>query len=151
GSYDYRITTTFDNPSRHTGTDQAYTVCPIDYFAPGPKAAMEAILGRFDGGYHRTTAPLCGPYNQDIAGTARGFWYYPGAPNIPEDPHLALILNNVYAPQQTISYGTSLPGQSPNFYTFIPTSAGLVNRDFAQVSADGNIYCYDTFYDPVGQ
>jgi len=60
--------------------EQYYTVCPIDYFTPGPKAAMEALLGRFDGGFRRTTPPICGQYNQDVAGSARGFWYHPGSP-----------------------------------------------------------------------
>jgi len=151
GTYDYRITPlAFVAPSRQY-TDRPYTVCPIDYFSSGPKAAMEAKLGRFDGGQLRTALPLCGEINFDIGGTARGQWYRIGSPDIPEDPHLALIVNNVYAPQQTISYGTSLPNAAANFYTFVPNSAGLVNRDFSQVTSDGQIYCYDTFFDPIGQ
>ncbi len=151
GSYDYRITPlSFISPSRHY-SDRAYTVCPIDYFTEGPKASMEALLGRFDGGYRRVVAPVCGQINFDLAGTARGHWYHVGSADSPEDPHLALIVNNVYAPQQTLSYGTSLPNASANFYTFIPASSGQVNRDMAQVTADGQIYCYESFFDPLGQ
>jgi len=152
GALDYRYTPIpFANPARHINTDQYYTVCPIDYFTSGPKAAMEAKLGRFDGGRQRTTAPVCGEYNQDVAGTARGFWYFPGAPNVPEDPHLALIFNNDYAPWENISVGTSLPNHGPAFFIFVPTHGGLVNREFSEVTPDNNIYCYDTFYDPIGQ
>jgi len=152
GSYDYRISPPdFAAPARHTHSDQYYTVCPIDYFMPGPKAAMEALLGRFDGGYHRSVAPVCGQYNHDVAGTARGFWYHPGSPNVPEDPHLGLMINNVYAPQETISIGTSLPNQTPVFYTYVPNNSGFVDRALNQVTPDGHIYCYDTFYDPIGQ
>ena len=152
GSYDFRYTPSpFAAPARHTNSQQYYTVCPIDYFTPGPKSAMEAMLGRFDGGHARTMAPLCGQYNQDVPDTARGFWYFPGAPNVPEDPHLALIFNNDYAPWETISVGTSLPNHTPAFFTFIPTHSGLVDREFSDITADGHVYCYDTFYDPVGQ
>ncbi len=152
GAIDYRYTPApFANPSRHAGTDQYYTVCPIDYFTPGPKAAMEALLGRFDGGYRRVTPPLCGQYNQDVVGAAKGFWYHPGYPNVPEDPHLALIDNNAYAPLQTISVGNSLPNGGGQWYIFIAASSGQMNRDFSQVTADGHIYCYDTFYDPLDQ
>jgi hypothetical protein len=151
GTYDFRITPlAFASPARHYAT-QAYTVCPVDYFAPGPKAAMEAKLGRADGGYPRTVAPVCGAIQFDLPGTARGDWYHVGSPDSPEDPHLALIPNNVYADRQELSIGTSLTGQSPSFYIFIPTHAGQVDRDFAEVTADGTIYCYDAFYDPIGQ
>ncbi len=152
GTYDYRIPApSFAAPARHAQTDSFYTVCPLDYFTAGPKAAMEALVGRFDGGYHRTVAPICGQYNHDVAGSARGFWYHPGSPNVPEDPHLSLIIDNVYAPKETISIGTSLPNQTSVFYTFIPSNSGLVDRELSQVVSDGNIYCYDTFYDPLGQ
>src|SRR5207249_2719878 len=60
--------------------------------------------------------------------------------------------NNVYAPQQTISVGNSLPNGGGIWYIFTPVSgAGQVDREFSEVTADGNIYCYDTFYDPIGQ
>ncbi|MFM8507992.1 MAG: hypothetical protein ACKOBR_09955, partial [Actinomycetota bacterium] len=32
----------------------------------------------------------------------------------------------------------------PGRYTFTPTNDGLVNREFSQVTPDGNVYCYDT-------
>src|SRR4029077_8126855 len=108
-------------------------------------------LGRFDGGYFRTTPPLCGTIEAGVANTAKGNWYHPGSPNNPEDPHLSLIDNNVYAPQQTISVGNSLPNGGSIWYIFSPVSAGFVDRDFSQVISDGNIYCYDSFYDPIGQ
>ena len=150
GTYDYRNTPlAFISPSRRMG-DTPYTVCPIDYFNSGLKASMEALLGRFDGGFPRVTQPVCGQIMYDIAGTAKGDWYFPGAPGEPEDPHLALIDNNVSAPQQTISIGDSLPNQAQSIFTFNPNSAGFVNRDFAQVN-DNAIYCYDTFFDPIGQ
>ncbi len=150
GSYDYRIPPLpFIMPARHTA-DQLYAVCPVDYFTDGPKAAMQALLGRFDGGHPRVTPPICGKTMFDIAGTAKGDWYHPGSPDIPEDPHLSLIDNNASAPQQTISLGNSLLNQLPGIWTFNPASGGLINRDFSQVT-EGAVYCYDSYFDPVGQ
>ncbi|HVO32435.1 MAG TPA: hypothetical protein VMU17_00885, partial [Elusimicrobiota bacterium] len=150
GSYDNRVTLYYVSPQRR-GVYQLNTVCPVDYFTSSLKSAMQAKLGRFDGGHRRVTPPLCGTIEADVADTAKGYWYHPGSPDNPEDPHLSLIDNNVYAPQQTISVGNSLPNGGGVWYIFTPNNAGLVDRNFSQVTADGNIYCYDTFYDPIGQ
>lgn len=155
GTLDFGMSDTLTTPIPYVspnrrGPYQLYTVCPIDYFTAGPKATMEAKLGRFDGGYRRVTAPICGTINQDVANTAKGYWYHPGSPDSPEDPHLALIDNNVYAPKQTISVGNALTGGSI-WYIVATGSSGFVNRDFSQVTSDGNIYCYDAFFDPLDQ
>ncbi len=152
GAIDTRITPIpYVSPSRRS-TYQLYTVCPVDYFTPALKSTMEAKLGRFDGGYMRVTAPICGTIDEDVANTAKGYWYKPGSPDSPEDPHLSLINNNVYAPQQTISVGNSLPNSSGYWAIFTANSgAGQVNREFSEVTADGNTYCYDSFFDPIGQ
>lgn len=151
GSYDQRRTPiAFISPSRHYST-QKYTVCPLDYFESSLKTTLESHLGRWDGAVQRTEAPLCGSILHDISGTAAGDWYKIGSPDSPEDPHLALIHDNVYTQREDISIGTSVPGISPIFYPFDPITTGTHNRDFSQVTADGNVYCYDSFYDPIGQ
>ncbi len=150
GGSDNRTSIFYVSPARR-GIYQMNTICPIDYFSPALKTTMQAKLGRFDGGYPRVTSPICGTIAADVANTAKGYWYHPGSPDNPEDPHLSLIDNNVYAPQQTISVGNSLPNGGGLWYIFTTASSGLHNRDFSQVTADGNIYCYDTFFDPVGQ
>ena len=55
---------------------------------------MQAKLGRFDGGYMRTTPPICGTIEQ-VCGRQRqsGIGTHPGSPDNPEDPHLSLIDN----------------------------------------------------------
>lgn len=151
GSYDYRQTPLpFANLPRHYN-DQPFTVCPIDYYVPSMKATLEPHFGRYDGGYARTALPLCGEINYDVRGTAMGDWYHIGSPDSPEDPHLSLIKDNVYNPRQDISVGTSVSGVGPIFFPFDPLTSGTHNRDFSQVTADGQVYCYDTFFDPVGQ
>jgi len=149
GTYDYRVSRPLLVPTRRGG-DTLHTVCPVDYFSTQPRQQMESLMGRFDGGFQRTVGPVCGEIVFDVAGSARGLWWKPGAPDNPEDPHLALVPNNVDPTMQNISCGTSVAGMS-GAYAFIPTSAGRVNRDFAQVTPDGNVYCYDSFYDPIGQ
>src|SRR4029077_6280412 len=109
-------------------------------------------LGRFDGGYFRTTPPLCGTIEAGVANTAKGYWYHPGSPDNPEDPHLSLIDNNVYAPQQTISVGNSLPSGGGMWYIFTPVSgAGAHNRVLREVITYNNVYCSDPFFDPLDQ
>jgi len=132
------------NPSRH---DLNRGFCVVNYFSPSLKAAYTAILGVNNGSTFipRTIQPICGTIMQDIPGTAQGDWYFPGAPNLPEDPHLALIHSNVDPSTGTISCGTSVPGLVGG-HDFIPktTADGTrINYDFSLVS-DNQIYCYDT-------
>jgi hypothetical protein len=149
GANDYRIQPLdFVSPQRSVGI-QAYTTCPIDYFDAGPKAQMEARLGRFDGLVLRTQPPLCGGIMFDVRNTAAGRWYKPGAPDSPEDPHLALVPDNVNPAFEKISSGTSVP-QMTGFYLFSAAHSGRVNRSFSEITADGQVYCIDSFYDPVG-
>jgi hypothetical protein len=149
GAYDSRDTGPVANPARYPSYDhRRHTVCPLDYFDPSDAASYAAHLGAFDGSVQRTIAPLCGTIFQDAAGTAQGVWYKPGAPPIPEDPHLALVHDNVNPTLGVFSSGTSVAGIVDRTYPFTPTSSGLVNRDFDQVTADGNLYCYDGF--PTG-
>jgi hypothetical protein len=150
GSYDFRRTPiAFISPSRHY-PNRLFTVCPVDYFVPAMKSTLEPHFGLWDGSYQRVTAPVCGEINFDQAGTAFGLWYKIGSPDQPEDPHLALIKDNVFNPRQSISNGTSVPGLTSMFYPFNPLSSGTYNRDFAQVTSDGLVYCYDSFFDPAG-
>lgn len=135
-----------------------YTVCPLDYFTPGPKASLDALLGETDGGgtiTRRTAPPLCGTIAQDKVGTVQGNWFpLPGEVR-PEDPsnpfqqdtYLALIHDFVDTAQPVFSvdHALSASGLGPDGYSFAPTSSGLVNRDFGSVTADGHVYCYQSF------
>jgi hypothetical protein len=151
GSADSRVTLSYVSPNRR-GPYQLHTVCPMDYFTPALKAQMEARTGLFDGAFQRVNPPICGTIAQDVANSAKGYWYHPGSPDNPEDPHLSLIDNNVFAPKQTISVGNSLPNGGGMWTIFDPVSGPgqFVDRQFSEVTSDGNIYCYDTFIDPLG-
>lgn len=115
---------------------------PLEFFDAASRSQLEPKLGRFDGKVKRTIPPLYGENMQDIVTTAMGNWYKQGAPRTPEDNHMALVKDNIDPTKQAISAGNSLPGLPSGVYYFNPETSGFTNRNFAEVKADGNIYCY---------
>jgi len=121
----------------------AYTACPLDAFELSVKADLEARLGNYDGTVLRTAAPLCGTIAQDVAGTVQGNWVPEGFVGLyPEDTHMALVHDNVDPTIGAFSMGPPLPGVGSTVYRFTPTHAGLDNREFSEVTSDGQVYCY---------
>ena len=59
---------------------------------------------------------------------------------------MALVNSNLNPEKQAFSMGTS--GDSKGFksgvYLFTPKNSGNINRDFAEVKPDDNVYCYET-------
>jgi hypothetical protein len=139
----------FVNPGRSYGSDHSFgqnnTICPLDYFVVSVGDALRARLGR--GAERRTIAPICGSVMQDVVNTAQGRWYFDNS--VQEDPHLALAHENVDPRLGVISSGTSIPSLTAGARIFTPVSTGRVpgrvNTDFSAVTADGFIYCYETF------
>ncbi len=132
----------YANPNRWY-EDQKHIVCAIDYFTPEIKSAMQAKLGGWDG-TKRKIQPVCGEIEQDEAGTAQGVWFVEGtAQTYPEDPHLALVHDNIDPAKGVFSAGTSISGLPSGTYYFSPVGSGFVNRDFKDVIADGNFYCFE--------
>ncbi|HVO31609.1 MAG TPA: hypothetical protein VMV18_12770 [bacterium] len=148
GAFDSRITPlvwadptlTRQSPD---GFDDFHVVCPVDYFAAGPKAALEARIGSFDGSTPRTVPPICGTVDQDVVGTAQGRWFVPGTTSLsPEDPHLALVHDNVDPTFGTFSAGTTTSAFNGTFH-FTPATTGNVNLDFNLVTPAAGMVCYD--------
>jgi hypothetical protein len=117
-----------------------HTVCPLDYFTPAVKASLEALLG--DGSRQRTAPPVCGSIMLDVPNTAKGRWF--NGPFAEEDPHLALVDDNVDPSLGAISMGTSSKSIARGVYRFAHDApAGTrINDDFSALSADGKVYCY---------
>lgn len=149
GAYDSRVSALgFADPDRwsssSTGFDKLHVVCPVDYFSSAVKAELEAGLGAYDGAVQRTVEPLCGELMQDIAGTAQGIWFVSGTgDDFSEDAQLALVHDNVDPLQPVFSVGNSITGLDYGVYEFTPESSGLVDRDFGDITNDGNIYCFE--------
>jgi hypothetical protein len=139
---------TFANPARwpssSDGFDSYHDVAASDYYAEPVKSQVAAMLGAYDGSVHRTIAPLGGTIAVDIAGTAMGHWYNPTQPVNPETPHLAIAPDNVNPNMIGFSVGLSLPVWGLGLQEFTPVNSGAVNRNPGQVTADGNIYCYES-------
>jgi hypothetical protein len=139
---------TFANPARwpmNNDLFDSYHVVPAsDYFAEPVKSQVSAMLSTYDGSVHRTVPPLGGTIGVDVPGTAMGHWFNPTQPSNPETPHLAIAPDNVTPSMIGFSVGQSQPGFTLGLVEFSPTNSGTVNRNPAQLSADGNIYCYES-------
>lgn len=140
----------FANPARWR-EEYFYNVCPANYFIAEIKNEM---MGRFSGygrNEKRTIEPVCGTIEADAKGTAKGHWFSRDhVQNSQEDKNMALVNDNKNPLQQAFSMGTS--GESKGYRSgvnfFMPKNSGNVNRDFAEVRADGNVYCYETTSSP---
>lgn len=149
GTVDQRVTLGFLSPEKRV--NDVHTVCIASYMDAIARSAVEALLGDHLGDYHRTTEPVCGGIMYDVAGTASGHWYFPGASTGQDDPHMALAPNNINPAFLTFSVGTSVASLPTGTYSFAPAAdpASLVNRPFAAV-VPGSVYCYEALGRLVG-
>lgn len=141
GAYDLRTEPLdYANPSRWQKWQQ-HIVCPLDYFSIEIKNRLKAKLGE---GVLRTVEPICGEIEQDVPGTAQGVWFVRGAKSYAR-PELSLIHDFIDPSIGAFAFGlaTEKSGLVPNVLHFNPKNSGLVNRDFKDITSDGNVYCYD--------
>ena len=92
----------------------------------------------------RTGEPICGSINQNVSGTVQGDWFgaeYEKTFSI-NSKDLALIHSNSDPTIGRFSIGGNFV-PSPGIDEFIPLHSGTYNREFSEVTADGNVYCYD--------
>jgi len=156
GAMDARVPElAYANPARHytnpNGFDQFHVVCPIDYFEAGIREQLMGMFGDWGGDVRRTIEPICGEVMQDISGTAQGKWYLRAAIEpFPEDPHIALVHDNVDPSRAVFSVGTSVQGLDSGLYMFHPLDVGITNLDFSLVTPGETVYCYDDFINRFG-
>ena len=139
----------FANPSRH---DLHRGLCPLSYWAPNVLPATNYTSGYNLGAtvFPRNAPPTCGTIMQDVPGTAQGDWYFPGAANLDETVHLALVHDIVFTSSAVFSVGTAMTNfggilQGKQYFVPKTTADGTrIDYDFNLVN-DGQIYCYDTF------
>ncbi|MCL5970021.1 MAG: hypothetical protein M1450_00765 [Patescibacteria group bacterium] len=136
----------FANPGRWVGNfDKKHMVCPYDYFTPDLRSKFLSQMADYDDpSLKRTTEPLCGEYMQDIPGTAQGVWFKVGADSREEDAQITLGHHNVLTQKGFFSIGTmSTETIEVGGYPFDPRPLGIVNRDFKDIKANGQIYCFE--------
>ncbi len=155
GLYDYsRDAQAMANPARwEAGRDSyLYTRCPIDYYTTDIKQTLAATFGDWGDDPEiqpRTIEPVCGTIAQDVPGTAAGIWFLATETDTPtrEDPHLALVHDNIDPTLGTHSIGTSLAelGIPSGVYYYQPTHSGAYNREISEVTPGQTVYCYDGY------
>lgn len=141
GLYDYnKPDLGFANPARYY-EETNHTVCFADYYIPELKDKYYAKFGSLTQNQDFIPVsgePKCGKVMYDVVGTAAGDWFKNKIERnyITDNNALVLIHDNF----QTELAKFSLANVTS--FTFSPTHSGVINREFSEVTADGNIYCY---------
>ena len=134
----------YANSARWPATrPQAFTVAASDYYTEPARSAVQARLGNYNGTMLRTVAPLGGEIAYDVAGTLRGAWINAAMTSVSESAHMAIVPDPIDPSIQSISMGMSQPNFAAGLYQYTPLPGGYVNRDPAQVTPDGHIYCFE--------
>lgn len=136
GMIDLRKKLDFIRPERYPERTQ-HISCAFDYYGKIMKEQFYDLIEREDG--------TCGHIMQDVPNTLKGNWFHESAPaeNVVEwDVYLAFVNHYEVPSIQVVSIAGIFT--EPSLYEFIPKQSGLVNREFSQVTADGNIYCYQS-------
>ncbi len=147
GAYDSRTAAlVFANESRYDSNEQ-HIACPLNYLSQSIQDSLYLRVGLF--GIIRTQPPVCGQPDQDVTGTAQGNWFPPGGLQAytDEGPVIALIHDNLLPNEElfSIGYSANITGVSGGAtWYFSPQPSGTVNRDFGNVTAIGQTYCYDS-------
>ncbi|MCP6719824.1 MAG: hypothetical protein KJI72_00660 [Patescibacteria group bacterium] len=141
GTYDYRTRLNYANPLRYgipyfieRGEVKGWSVvCPIElYDDPLRQQLYDKVTGGID--------PKCGEVMQDIKGTLQGNWFI-GEVEGDWENSIAFVHDNSNPSKIIISIDGGFTG--PGKYEFVPKNTGFFNRKFSDVTADGNIYCYE--------
>jgi hypothetical protein len=135
----------FANNARYSDELRHY-VSAVDYFEGAAKTAMQSKLTSFEGTVARKAEPLGGIYNHDVKGTAQGAWFKPASNAMSSDDNfLGLVKDYIDPAQDLISVSTGVASLPRGLYAFQPETSGRINRKFAELTADGQTYCYDRF------
>jgi len=137
--------------------------CYIDLYSGDLKKSIENKFGDYNmqskngvngaEGYTatftpRTQEPKCGEIIQTIPGTIQGDWFY-GSPSIKDNGEnlesegktLSFLHKNTNPSYAIISIGGNF--MKTGAMEFVPNHSGFINREPSEVTADGNVYCYN--------
>ncbi|GAG79770.1 unnamed protein product, partial [marine sediment metagenome] len=106
---------------------------------------LKTILHAAIGGWIPVDPPgYCGKIDFDVLNTAQGIWQKEvWSGDSVEEFGLALVYSNFNASKGAFSIADA--GNSTwdkSVYHFSPSDSGLLNRNFSQVTNDGNVYYY---------
>ena len=150
---DSRVSDGYINPSRYGKSGVAGVLCPWDFFEDSIKTQLYAKIG-LNSVTLTTENPKCGSVAVDRAGTAAGRWTpasNPGNAADPADGKFLVLAPDVYKPETRIAYSTRITGITPSsgnegmvYPRFTVQSTGRINITPSAITANGQIYCYDT-------
>jgi len=127
------------NPERWSKSWYLHAVDPLSYYEINP--AFEQLLRLVNREISEGEEPPYGSVLQDIPGTAQGCWFLKEvAETYPEDPHLALVYDNVDPRLAILSIGNSILNLPAGTYEYLPQLNGLLNPAFKDITPDGNTY-----------
>lgn len=127
------------NPNRQYNLK---ATCAINYYPEDLRAKLSLFLG--GGNRQRTIEPVCGEIFQDKPGTLQGNWYSGAADrNTPADWNtlMAMVHDPIDPRHGIVSIGGVI--SEPGTFYYQPRHSGFLNREPSEVTADGNIYCYE--------
>ena len=144
GTHDYRKPLPYVNPGRYSYPNDRdlqrgsalYIVCPLDLYEGEMKSQLYDKL-------RRTVNPRCGEMMQDVPGTLQGAWFSAADATYgyKDEAQLGFLHAAIDPSEALISIGGTFT--EVGLWRFAAKSSGLINREFSQVTLDGNIYCYD--------
>lgn len=142
GVYDERIQPLPFVAAKYFTAQNLHAVCGLQYYADGP--AKTSLLRTVKNTQKAANGlPDCGTNMWDKPGSARGTWVLPDTPtngSVPDAQGLSVIPLNNDPSQGVIDWGGTI---APADQIHFPIAAsGLINRDTADVKADGQVYCF---------
>ena len=142
GVYDRRyVPDMMANPGRWAQVRYQRAVCPLSLYEKGPE--LDRLIALVQRDKVESEEMPCGSVLQDIPGTSQGIWFLSGTKETyPEDPHLALVRSNIHPGQAVFSVGNSVLNLNSGTYEFLPENSGRLNRDFPDITPDGQIYAF---------
>jgi len=133
------------NPERWSGIRYQHAVCPMSLYEKGP--VLDQLMALVQRDKIEGEELPCGSVLQDIPGTAQGCWFLSGlGETYPEDPHLALVRSNIRPGNAVLSVGNSVLYLESQAYELLPQDSGQLNRDFKDVTPDGQTYGFKVDY-----
>lgn len=136
GLIDLRKELDYVNINRYP-TRSRYVQCVYDYY---PKEMQETFFSLIK----RNSSDKCGIIQQDVEGTLQGNWFNEDASQeyvVDWTQYLAFVHDNSYPDISVISIGGIVTDATK--FEFSAQDSGTKNMNFADVTVDGNIYCYE--------
>ncbi len=125
----------FANPARY-GLRSFHVQCAYDYYKADMKEKFFSLIKRKD-------ANRCGIVAQDAYGTLKGNWFYEDSRadmGVDWNRHLSFVENNIEPEKRIIGIGGVI--SEAKKIIFVPVKSGTSNRNFEDVTPDGNVYCF---------